>query len=229
MECECEDVWSRRRSRWKQEDGGRGGGGDRWSSRGREEPQAQRPKGIMGKTKAHRFSEFRSWKSFYGCTQPLQGIHTLFTHLTSQFIPYESVYSFIIVFEQMSWRTTLSLAFQSIGVVYGDIGTSPLYVYASTFTNEIKHEDDILGVLSIIIYTIFLIPLLKYVFIVLWANDNGNGTILSLNIPSQLSTTSLSSCSNKVVEFLTQNKTRSVCFGFRVKFVLSWNLDGRPL
>jgi len=79
----------------------------------------------------------------------------------------------------MGWRTTLSLAFQSIGVVYGDIGTSPLYVYSSTFNNGIKHEDDILGVLSLIIYTIFLIPLLKYVFIVLWANDNGNGKYIS--------------------------------------------------
>lgn len=76
----------------------------------------------------------------------------------------------------MGWRTTLGLAFQSIGIVYGDIGTSPLYVYASTFTDKIENNDDILGVLSLIIYTIVLIPMLKYVFVVLWANDNGNGT-----------------------------------------------------
>ncbi|XP_027349392.1 potassium transporter 5-like [Abrus precatorius] len=69
----------------------------------------------------------------------------------------------------------LQLAFQSIGIVYGDIGTSPLYVYSSTFTDGIKHNDDILGVLSLIFYTITLIPLLKYVFVVLRANDNGNG------------------------------------------------------
>lgn len=80
----------------------------------------------------------------------------------------------------MGWATTLSLAFQSIGVVYGDIGTSPLYVYASTFTKGIKNNDDILGVLSLIIYTIVLIPMLKYVFIVLWANDNGNGGAFAL-------------------------------------------------
>ncbi|XP_014498941.1 potassium transporter 5-like [Vigna radiata var. radiata] len=78
---------------------------------------------------------------------------------------------------KMGWRITLSLAFQSLGIVYGDIGTSPLYVYASTFTNGIKHNDDILGVLSLIIYTILLIPMIKYVFIVLWANDNGNGPL----------------------------------------------------
>ncbi|RVW54592.1 Potassium transporter 5 [Vitis vinifera] len=62
---------------------------------------------------------------------------------------------------------------RSIGIVYGDIGTSPLYVYASTFTDGVKHNDDILGVLSLIFYTLTLIPLFKYVLIVLKANDNG--------------------------------------------------------
>ncbi|ONK78290.1 uncharacterized protein A4U43_C02F16730 [Asparagus officinalis] len=79
-----------------------------------------------------------------------------------------------------SWAITMHLAFQSIGVVYGDIGTSPLYVYASTFTRGIKHEDDILGVLSLILYTLLLIPLTKYALIVLWANDNGNGGAFAL-------------------------------------------------
>lgn len=76
----------------------------------------------------------------------------------------------------------LSLAFQSIGVVYGDIGTSPLYVYASTFTHGITHNDDILGVLSLIFYTITLIPLFKYVFVVLQANDNGEGVYTYINL-----------------------------------------------
>ncbi|KAK7303840.1 hypothetical protein RJT34_14757 [Clitoria ternatea] len=74
----------------------------------------------------------------------------------------------------------LQLAFQSIGIVYGDIGTSPLYVYSSTFSNGIKHNDDILGVLSLIFYTLTLIPLLKYVFVVLRATDNGNGGTFAL-------------------------------------------------
>lgn len=76
------------------------------------------------------------------------------------------------------WSVILHLAFQSIGIVYGDIGTSPLYVYSSTFTNGIQDNDDILGVLSLIIYTITLITLIKYVFIVLRANDNGDGKLL---------------------------------------------------
>ena len=79
--------------------------------------------------------------------------------------------------QEASWGVVLSLAFQSIGVIYGDIGTSPLYVYASTFSKGIKHKDDILGVLSLIYYTITLLPVIKYVFIVLRANDNGKGTL----------------------------------------------------
>ncbi|XP_018829891.2 potassium transporter 5-like [Juglans regia] len=79
------------------------------------------------------------------------------------------------------WSVILHLAFQSIGIVYGDIGTSPLYVFSSTFSNGIiKHNDDILGVLSMIFYTLTLIPLVKYVFIVLRANDNGDGGTFAL-------------------------------------------------
>ncbi|KAF3442534.1 hypothetical protein FNV43_RR16450 [Rhamnella rubrinervis] len=78
------------------------------------------------------------------------------------------------------WRVILHLALQSIGIAYGDIGTSPLYVYASTFTRGINHEDDILGVLSLILYTLTLIPLINYIFIILRANDNGDGGTLAL-------------------------------------------------
>lgn len=80
----------------------------------------------------------------------------------------------------LSTSVIMHLAFQSIGIVYGDIGTSPLYVYASTFSDGIKHDDDILGVLSLIFYTLTLIPLLKYVFIVLRATDNGDGGTFAL-------------------------------------------------
>lgn len=71
----------------------------------------------------------------------------------------------------------LHLAFQSIGIVYGDIGTSPFYVYASIFPNGIKHEDDTLAALSILFYTLTLSTLVKYMFIVLQATDNGDGTV----------------------------------------------------
>lgn len=73
------------------------------------------------------------------------------------------------------WQT-LGLAFQTLGVVYGDMGTSPLYVFADVFSKiHITSEVDVLGALSVVMYTIALIPLAKYVFIVLRANDNGEG------------------------------------------------------
>jgi KUP system potassium uptake protein len=68
------------------------------------------------------------------------------------------------------------MAFQTLGVVYGDLGTSPLYVFTDVFSKvPINSEVDILGALSLVIYTISLIPLAKYVFVVLKANDNGEG------------------------------------------------------
>ncbi|KAJ1426202.1 Potassium transporter [Sesbania bispinosa] len=79
-----------------------------------------------------------------------------------------------------SWVRTLSLAFQSIGIIYGDIGTSPLYVYDSTFTDGIGTTHDLLGCLSLIIYTIALVPFVKYILVVLWANDNGDGGTFAL-------------------------------------------------
>ncbi|KAK8711535.1 hypothetical protein V6N13_146816 [Hibiscus sabdariffa] len=78
------------------------------------------------------------------------------------------------------WWVVLNLAFQSIGVVYGDLGTSPLYTYTSTFSNGIKHRDDVLGVLSLVLYTLTLLPLIKYVFVVLQATDNGEGGTFAL-------------------------------------------------
>ncbi|KAM5348334.1 hypothetical protein ACJ41O_008158 [Fusarium nematophilum] len=68
----------------------------------------------------------------------------------------------------------LWLAWQSTGVVYGDIGTSPLYVFSSTFTEQPSWHD-LVGALSIIIWSLTLIVTLKYCFIVLSADDDGQG------------------------------------------------------
>ncbi|KAK4779971.1 hypothetical protein SAY87_016077 [Trapa incisa] len=79
-----------------------------------------------------------------------------------------------------TWQT-LGLAFQTLGVVYGDLGTSPLYVFADVFSRvPIESGVDILGALSLVMYTIALIPLAKYVFVVLKANDNGEGGTFAL-------------------------------------------------
>ncbi|XP_021771522.1 potassium transporter 10-like isoform X2 [Chenopodium quinoa] len=82
--------------------------------------------------------------------------------------------------KKFSTLVLLRLAFQSLGVVYGDLGTSPLYVFYNTFPHGVKHHDDVIGALSLIIYSLTLVPLLKYVFIVCRANDNGQGGTFAL-------------------------------------------------
>lgn len=85
--------------------------------------------------------------------------------------------------QKESWWTVLTLAYQSLGVVYGDLATSPLYVYKSTFAEDIQHSEtneEIFGVLSLVFWTLTLIPLVKYVFIVLRADDNGEGGTFAL-------------------------------------------------
>ncbi|KAH9743068.1 Potassium transporter 4 [Citrus sinensis] len=87
---------------------------------------------------------------------------------------------------QLSWPNlsrNLLLAYQSLGVVYGDLSTSPLYVYSSAFSgrlDEKESEETILGAFSLIFWTLTLIPLLKYIFIVLSADDNGEGGTFAL-------------------------------------------------
>ncbi|KAG4443691.1 hypothetical protein IFR05_000780 [Cadophora sp. M221] len=72
----------------------------------------------------------------------------------------------------------LWLAYQSIGVIYGDIGTSPLYVYSSTFTSEPSHQD-LIGVLSVIIWSLTMMVTVKYVLIILYADNEGEGGTFS--------------------------------------------------
>lgn len=72
-----------------------------------------------------------------------------------------------------TWET-LILAYQTLGVVYGDLGTSPLYVFSS-IQYPLTTADDFLEVLSLIFWTLTLVALIKYVFIVLRADDHGEG------------------------------------------------------
>lgn len=71
-------------------------------------------------------------------------------------------------------------------MVYGDLGTSPLYVFYNTFPHGVRDPEDIIGALSLIIYSLTLIPLLKYVFIVCKANDNGQGKLILCRCHSSL-------------------------------------------
>ncbi|KAG2685124.1 hypothetical protein I3760_10G109800 [Carya illinoinensis] len=78
---------------------------------------------------------------------------------------------------------TLCLAYQSFGVVYGELSTAPIFVYKSTFSGRLRfHEEDdeIFGVLSMILWTLAIIPPCKYIIFVLGADDSGEGAIKDL-------------------------------------------------
>jgi len=86
------------------------------------------------------------------------------------------------------WALTVG----SIGVVYGDIGTSPLYamresVLAAVGPGNPANETAIFGILSLIIWALILIVTLKYVVILLRADNNGEGGTLALMALAQRS------------------------------------------
>src|SRR5216683_7133806 len=79
------------------------------------------------------------------------------------------------------WALTLG----SLGVVYGDIGTSPLYalreaVVAAGGPGGVATESAVLGVLSLIIWALLLVVTAKYVLILLRLDNNGEGGTLAL-------------------------------------------------
>ncbi len=68
----------------------------------------------------------------------------------------------------------------SLGIIFGDIGTSPLYVFKAIFSQGIINKDLVLGSISCVIWTLTLQTTLKYVIITLNADNKGEGGILSL-------------------------------------------------
>ena len=68
----------------------------------------------------------------------------------------------------------------AIGIVFGDIGTSPLYVLSAVVRGHVLSETIILGTFSCIIWTLTLQTTVKYVIITLRADNNGEGGIFSL-------------------------------------------------
>jgi KUP system potassium uptake protein len=63
-------------------------------------------------------------------------------------------------------------------VIYGDIGTSPLYVFSSTFT-EPPNRIDLLGVLSLVLWSVTLMVTVKYILVILHADNDGEGGTFS--------------------------------------------------
>src|SRR5438270_13180288 len=78
------------------------------------------------------------------------------------------------------WGLTLG----SVGVVYGDIGTSPLYAFREAAVAAAENgpitRELVLGVLSLILWALVIVVTLKYVLILLRADNNGEGGTLSL-------------------------------------------------
>jgi hypothetical protein len=72
-------------------------------------------------------------------------------------------------------RTVFRCELRHFPRVAGDIGTSPLYVLSSTFLSKQPSEDDIVGVVSLVIWTLTALLAIKYTLIVLHADDNGQG------------------------------------------------------
>jgi KUP system potassium uptake protein len=80
-------------------------------------------------------------------------------------------------------RSAFPLALTAIGVVYGDIGTSPLYAMRECFFGShsvAPTQDNVLGVLSLIIYSLLIVISIKYIAIVMRADNQGEGGILAL-------------------------------------------------
>ena len=80
-------------------------------------------------------------------------------------------------------RALLPLTLTAIGVVYGDIGTSPLYAMRECFFGSHSvppTHDNVLGVLSLVIYSLLLVISVKYIAIVMRADNEGEGGILAL-------------------------------------------------
>ena len=68
----------------------------------------------------------------------------------------------------------------ALGIIYGDIGTSPLYVYNAIINGRMITDDLIIGSLSCIIWTLTLQTTIKYVILILRADNNGEGGTFSL-------------------------------------------------
>jgi len=75
------------------------------------------------------------------------------------------------------------LALAALGIVYGDIGTSPLYALRECFHGEYGIAPlpaNVLGVLSLMFWSLILIVSLKYLTVILRADNNGEGGVLAL-------------------------------------------------
>ena len=72
------------------------------------------------------------------------------------------------------------LSLTALGVVYGDIGTSPLYAFREALAGVEPDVDAVLGILSMIVWSLTIVVTLKYLLLLMRADNNGEGGILAL-------------------------------------------------
>jgi len=86
------------------------------------------------------------------------------------------------VSEQLPSSRLAVLTLAALGVVYGDIGTSPLYAFKEVFApgHVPLTPDNILGVLSLVFWTLTVIVSIKYVGLILRADNNGEGGLIAM-------------------------------------------------
>lgn len=101
-------------------------------------------------------------------------------------------------------RETLVLAYKTLGVVFGGLVTSPLYVYPSMPLKS-PTEDDYLGIYSIMFWTLTLIGVVKYANIAIQADDHGEGTLPTYNLSILLSYPSRRYFFNTIILSLTHS------------------------
>jgi KUP system potassium uptake protein len=92
--------------------------------------------------------------------------------------------------ESPSKSGILPLTLTALGVVYGDIGTSPLYTIRECFFGSHSVPptyENVLGVLSLVVYALILVVSVKYIVVVMRADNQGEGGILALTalVPAQ--------------------------------------------
>ena len=82
-----------------------------------------------------------------------------------------------------SKRYTATLSLAALGIVFGDIGTSPLYAFRESFAEDGLSVDslNVLGVLSLIFWALVLVVSIKYLLFVMRADNDGEGGILALS------------------------------------------------
>lgn len=77
-------------------------------------------------------------------------------------------------------RFSFPLMLGALGVVYGDIGTSPLYAIRETLRGLVINEIDVLGILSLIVWSLIIVISVKYLLFVFRADNEGEGGVLAL-------------------------------------------------